>query len=141
MCNTFLNIFNFKNFLAKPDCICAMKPSPISWKLCATPKICKKLCCSTKIVDFTAIFQKFLAVRAIYTYFDNVVKQHMHFCDNIAKQHTHFFVSPPPLFEMLATALVSSLKIFGVCLHYIKVDRGVNKLVYLIYLIILTSGL
>ena len=35
-----------------------MKPPPLNQKFCATPKICKKLCCSSKIVDFTAIFLK-----------------------------------------------------------------------------------
>ena len=60
------------------------------------PKICKKLCCSTKIVDFTAFFQNFLAARAKYAFFDNVVNQHMHFFDNVAMQHTHFFGIAPP---------------------------------------------
>ena len=37
--------------------------TPLNQKFCATPKICKKLCCSSKIVDFTAVFQNFLAAQ------------------------------------------------------------------------------
>ena len=38
-----------------------MKPPPFNQKFCATPKIYKKLCCISKIVDFTDFFLKFLA--------------------------------------------------------------------------------
>ena len=80
------------------------QPPPFNWKFCATPKICKKLCCNTKIVDFTAFLKKILAARATYAIFNNVMRQHMHFLDNVVKQHTHFF-GIAPLFETLATAL------------------------------------
>ena len=41
-----------------------MKSPPLNQKFCATPKICKKLCCSSKIIDFTAVFQNFPVAQA-----------------------------------------------------------------------------
>ena len=34
------------------------KLAPLDQKFCATPKICKKLVCSSKTVDFRAVFGK-----------------------------------------------------------------------------------
>ena len=51
-----------------------LKPPPLNWKFCATPKICKKLCCSSKNVDFTAISPKILTARA-YTLVDFAFKK------------------------------------------------------------------
>ena len=66
------------------------QPTPFNLKFCATPKICKKLCSSLKIVDFTAFFSKFLSAQS-KTY-------------NVAK-HLHNFLIFAPLFWTLDPGL------------------------------------
>ena len=71
-----------------------MNPPPLNWKFCATPKICKKLCCSSKIVDFTAIFLKI----------SRCASKHISWFWNVAKYLRSFSCSPP-LFRTLYPAL------------------------------------
>ena len=100
---------------------------PLNWKFCATPKICKKLFCSSKIVDFTAVFRNFLAAQTngtkkciIYfwkvNYMSHFILKYLLFNITISlwnsihnyiwkcrETHTHFFnLAPPPFSNPLA---------------------------------------